>query len=232
MSAKWNIEALLERELRRTEPPPDLWARIEAKLDKPEKSTWKLSFSRPAWAFAAFGVGVAVFAAVAYLWPTDRAPVADLSFDLGPYLTPVQSASDAATSRPAIYNAPPEFIPYGSEAVSVAPAGYRIEVERSASLKGQAVHQYVFANEDRTVSLFVGSPHVRFDAKNENWVDATLGKIRCKKIDCPRMRTVQFACGIGTCVLVCKACTEGVMQSLVAQISANFEENLEPVLLR
>jgi hypothetical protein len=141
---------------------------------------------------------------------------------LSPYLAPVQSSSAASSTR-AIYNAPPQFDGYDGDQFSIAPAGYEFALERSASINGEPLRQLIFKGRDHAVALFVGSSKVRFDAPSENWVEEKFGNLQCRRINCPRVRTVQFPCARHTCLLVCKACSEEAMLSLVTEVASLAE---------
>ena len=226
MSGPVNVERILAEHLQPATAPPDLWFRVQAKLAHaggraPSRIRWRQS-----WALAAFillAVVLIPFAVRRSFAPSN----ADITFDLGPYLAPVQSAAMSA-STPAIYQAPPHFQRNNVRTSLSAPAGYAVAIERIAQVNGQSVRQIIFTGQDNTgqdnaIALFVGSPRIRFDAGNENWVTERFANLQCKRVNCPRMRTVQFPCAAETCVLVCKACSSSVMLSLVSQIASIAE---------
>ena len=138
-------------------------------------------------------------------------------FSLASYVDPVQAAPRAESIR-AITTAPPEFQPCEKERLtSLGLArvleerplpGFDLLEQRIHDYRGKPVTQFVYSSEDgQAFSVFVAPRQVRFSFGDEYMTEATVGGIRCRKVDCPYQRTYEFE-GANRFVLVSKALDE------------------------
>jgi hypothetical protein len=68
------------------------------------------------------------------------------------------------------------------------------------------------------VNLFIASPKVNLRVGNERWIDQEVDGVKCKRLDCPRVRGVQFPCSHQICVAACKRCSEATLMALMASL--------------
>jgi hypothetical protein len=201
------MRILLVQELRRVSAPPGLWSRVEQGLDAPAASrSWDV---RPVWVLAA---AFTMLVCVAPLVHEKR------ELDLGSYLAPVQDASLTASASAAIAQAPPQFENSNGEVAANTVAGYQVTTQRVASVGGETVRQVILTAAGSAVALFISSPKVRLDAGANRWVDASVDGVACKRLNCTRVRTAQFPCFQQTCVLICKACSDRALSTLISGV--------------
>ena len=205
MNRELELSDLLTRELQPVPAPAGLWIRVEAGLDRPP-----VRKRSPQWAYAF--AAVLLLAIGSLVW-SKHASHAD-SVDLQSYLAPVQNASVAA-SGPAISLAPPHFRNAADQAGPASVAGYQVTARREAEVDGRPVKQMVLTAANESVALFIAPPRVPLQTGRNYWTDSHVAGIACKRLNCPRTRTVLFPCLKQTCVLVCKACSESAILALI-----------------
>jgi hypothetical protein len=197
---------LLVQELRHAHAPAGLWSRVEAGLDG-RVTDRRIRIS---WVFASVALLV-VICTLPFLH-------GNRELDLGSYLRPVQDAS-LMSSDEAIEQAPPHFKNVNGAGAASSVAGYQVSAQRVASVGGETVRQVILTAAGSAVALFISSPKVRLDAGANRWVDANVDGVACKRLNCPRVRTAQFACLEQTCVLICKACSDRALSALMSGVT-------------
>ena len=197
------LRDLLTAGLRVVPAPAGLWGGVAARLDGH-------SSSRPVpmgWAFASAAVLLLILS-FPFLYGR-------LELDLGSYLAPVQAAS-LDTSASAIAVAPAHFQTVRGAGGEMA--GYRVTTRRETRVGGERVEQVILTAAGNAVALFISSPKVRLEAGANRWVDGSVEGVACKRLNCSRVRTAQFPCFQQTCVLICKACSDRALASLMSDI--------------
>ncbi len=225
MKNEHDIRDVLSEHLRMVPAPSGLWEGVSTRIHQPDVHSRSSRAFRPVWALA--GAIAVVLLTIPVFWLQrigTRVPsAAARALDLQAYLTPVQNAN-ASASFPAIYRAPAQFESDPLSTKSPKLPGYTIAAQRVARVGGETVKQVVMLAADSAVALFIASPRVRLDAGNNRWVEETLDGVACKRLNCPRLRMVQFPCSKETCVLLCKACSEQAMRTLMSQVTAQSLE--------
>jgi len=206
------LAALLSRELRQVDPPDFLWDRVRAAIICPAPKR-QLSLVHVAWGLAAATILTCT------LIPTSLSHRhREAVLDLGPYLAPVQSSA-AADSSPAIYHSPPNF---ASTELTIAPArldGYSVAAQRVLTMDNARVEQFVYDGGGAPVSLFVVPQGLKIAYGSEQAYEESIFGVPCRRLNCRKQRTLEFPCAAATCVLVCKACSEALLASLIQQIT-------------
>ena len=214
------VRELLARELGPVAAPAGLWERVQPALGRAPRKPARTRWFEPTL--------IAAFAALAILlllparWLSQANPLGR-TLDLQSYLTPVQSATDTA-SAPAISRSLANFKNVQDADGIVSLAGYDLTAERVARFDGEPVKQVIFTGSGDSVALFIASPKVKLDAGGNRWVESRVDGVACKRLNSPRVRTVQFPCSKQTCVLVCKTCSERSMVALMTQVAARTPE--------
>lgn len=220
MKNELEVRELLARELRPLAAPEGLWERIQPALDRAPRKPSSTRWFEPA-LIAVFGV-LLILLLLPVRWLPHANPLRR-TLDLQSYLAPVQSASEAA-SAPAISRSLANFRNVQDAEGIVSLAGYDLTAERVARIDGEPVKQVIFTGTENAVALFIASPKVKLDAGVNRWVESSVDGVACKRLNCPRVRTVQFPCSKQTCVLVCKTCSEQSMVALMTQVAARTPE--------
>jgi hypothetical protein len=82
------------------------------------------------------------------------------------------------------------------------------------TVHGESV-RHVVMND---VNLFIASPKVNLRVGDERWIDGKVGGIECKRLNCPRVRGVQFSCSNQICVAACRRCSEATLMALMTTL--------------
>ncbi len=149
--------------------------------------------------------------------PAGQPVLTPVDYDLGPYLRPVQAASEAASFQ-RVSSAPPGFIERQREEkfslewvnrVINGPAeplpGYTLQSARTGAADGAAIVQLVYANgANKAFSVFIAPRRIEFKFGKEMAYEAEVSGIACRRVDCPMQRTFEFGEGGFKCVLVTK----------------------------
>jgi hypothetical protein len=197
MMERNELEHILLGELKRVEAPAGLWGRVESAVNRPVRPASR----RLSWVLAGM---VSVAAALALFLQSPLNRPSEMAMDIQPFLNPMKSLP--AVLQPADS---PEFA-----------AGYRVASNCVTAVHGEAVRQVVLTSPKNDVSLFIASPKVRLRVGDERWMDQNVGGVAVKRINCPRVRSVQFPCSKQVCVIACKRCSEDAILALMTRVAA------------
>lgn len=206
--------------------PSSLWDEMRAVLEHAEQDSttsgaqisieslrwWRKATPTRIFVSAALGILFVTFG----LWLYQRSfPRVDLQVNLDRYLTGVEHSSPEA-SYGAISGAPEDFVPvekpralraarieHVSESAPLP--DYRLVAHRIRTVARSHVVQLVYRKDGEAFSVFVAPESVKFLFGKRDVAEAQVGRIACRRIDCPRVSTFWFGAGGLHCVLVSRS---------------------------
>jgi hypothetical protein len=213
VSRESEVSELLSRELQPAKAPDFLWTRVQARLGQPlPKVRVRVN---PAWAIGAVAVVTIAFGL--------RSQHPSGALNLLPYIETVQDAPVSMAST-AIYRPPANFENISQSGQPASLAGYTVSAQRVTAIHGEPVKQLILTSGSSSVALFIASARLRLDAGANTWVAENRAGVACKRLNCPRIRTIQFPCSKETCVVICKACSEQAMQLILTELAGHASE--------